>query len=358
MARAVLLLLSAVALTFAAYDETSDVLNLDPSNFDQYVGGDKPAFVEFYAPWCGHCKNLIPEYEKLATAFKSQNAIIAAVDADMHRDLGSKFGVTGFPTLKYFPAGSQTPEAYSGGRTAKDIASFINGKAGTNGRIKEAPTAVTVLTDATFDSVVNDPNKNVLVEFYAPWCGHCKKLAPDYEKVAKIFSSEPDIVIANLDATENRAPAEKFGVSGYPTLKWFPKDNKAGVAYEGGRGVEDFVKYINENAGTERTANGGFLETAGRIPELDELVTRFMQNPSERAAILEEAQKKVPSITHKNADLAKFYLVGMKRVIEKGADYGSTEAARLERMIASGSIAPEKQGEFYKRVNIAKAFKA
>lgn len=61
---------------------------------------------------------------------------------------------------------------------------FLNQKAGTNARIKEAPTAVTVLTDDNFDSIVKDSTKNVLVEFYAPWCGHCKSLAPIYEKLA------------------------------------------------------------------------------------------------------------------------------------------------------------------------------
>jgi len=347
-----------ILLFSLALAAASDVLHLDTSNFDQNVGGSKPAFVEFYAPWCGHCKSLAPEYEKVATAFKGQSVVIAAVDADQHRELGSRYEVTGFPTLKYFPAGSTTPEAYNGGRTAKDIVTFINEKAGTNGRIKEAPTAVTVLTESSFDSIVMDPKKNVLVEFYAPWCGHCKKLAPDYEKLAKIFNSEKDIVIASLDATEHKAPAEKFGVSGYPTIKWFPKDNKAGVAYEGGRSVEDFVTYINQHTGTERKADGGFSETAGRIPELDELAQRFMKNPSQRSAILAEASSKASSSSHSNAEFAKFYVMTMKRINEKGNDYAKQEAQRLERMVNSGSVAPEKLGELAKRINIAKAFNA
>jgi protein disulfide-isomerase A6 len=242
-------------------------------------------------------------------------------------------------------------------RSAKDIVSFINGKAGTSARIKEAPTAVTVLTEANFDSVVKDPNKNVLVEFYAPWCGHCKKLAPDYEKLAKIFSSEKDVVIANLDATEHRAPAESYGVSGYPTIKWFPKDNKEGVSYEGGRSVEDFVKYINEHAGTERTADGGWLDTAGRIPDLDTITSTFMGDPAKRHALLAEAEAKAKSIAHKAKEYAKYYTTAMKKIIEKGEEFGAQEVARLERMVGSGSVAKEKLGEFAKRINIAKLFK-
>jgi protein disulfide-isomerase A6 len=109
-----IILLSFVILAVAASEGNPDVLHLDGSNFDQHVGGSKPAFVEFYAPWCGHCKNLAPEYEKVAAAFKNQPVVVAAVDADKHRELGSRFEVSGFPTLKYFPAGSTTPEAYSG----------------------------------------------------------------------------------------------------------------------------------------------------------------------------------------------------------------------------------------------------
>jgi protein disulfide-isomerase-like protein len=341
------------------YDGQTDVLSLDASSFDQHVGGDQPAFVEFYAPWCGHCKHLTPEFEKLATSAKGQSVKIVAVDADKHRDLGSRFGVSGFPTLKYFPAHSTEGEAYSGGRTAKDIATFINGKAGTNIRIKEAPTAVTVLTDSTFDAVVSNPTKHVLVEFYAPWCGHCKKLAPDYEKLAKIFHSEPDIIIANLDATEHPQAASKYGVSGYPTIKWFPKDSKDGVDYNSGRSLEDFVKFINDNTGTERNSDGSFLETAGRIPELDELVERFLKHPKERPGVLAEVEAKIASLgTHKNLDFAKFYRVNMKRIIEKGDTFAHEELERLERMLGSGNVAPSKFGEFSKRINIARLFKA
>jgi len=216
--------------------------------------------------------------------------------------------------------------------------------------------AVTVLTDSSFNSIVLDPTKNVLVEFYAPWCGHCKKLAPDYEKLAKIYNTESDIVIANLDATENTGSATKFGVSGYPTIKWFPKDNKGGVDYNSGRTVEEFVQFINRETGAERSLDGGFSPNAGRIEELDELVERFNQNPNQRKAILAEAEGKVAGLSsHKNGEFAKFYTVLMKRALEKGD--AASEVERLERMIKSGNIAPAKLGEFLKRLNIARLFK-
>jgi protein disulfide-isomerase A6 len=169
---------------------------------------------------------LSQEYDLVATAYKNLPVKIASVDADAHRDLGGRFGVTGFPTLKYFPAGSKEGEAYSGGRTAADIIGFVNGKTGSNARLKSAATAVTVLDPSNFDSIALDPSKDVLVEFYAPWCGHCKKLAPDYEKVAASFEGEDSVVIASVDADGHKELGSRYGVSGYPTIKFFPRDNK------------------------------------------------------------------------------------------------------------------------------------
>jgi len=75
-------------------------------------------------------KNLAPEYEIVGEAFdKESSVIIAKVDADAHKDLGGRFDVHGFPTLKWFPKGSTTPESYEGGRSADDIITFVNNKA-------------------------------------------------------------------------------------------------------------------------------------------------------------------------------------------------------------------------------------
>jgi len=110
-----------VTLPIVVQSGGSDVLILSPDNFDSEVGGDLPVFVEFFAPWCGHCKSLAPEYEIVASAFKGKPVKIASVDADAHRELSSRFSVSGYPTLMFFPSGSKTSESYSGGRTSGDI---------------------------------------------------------------------------------------------------------------------------------------------------------------------------------------------------------------------------------------------
>jgi len=233
----------------------------------------------------------------------------------------------------------------------------LNGKAGTHARIKEAPSNTVILTDDNFDKIVKDSNKNVLVEFYAPWCGHCKKLAPDYDKLASIFSSEPDVVIAKMDATEHKTKPADYGVSGYPTLKWFPKDDKSGKDYSAGRSIEDFVNFINENAGTQRTKEGGYSSTAGRITEFADLITRFKAAvKAEKEKILSELESKAKSYSGVGKDLAKFYTITAKRVVEKGDAFVSGEVQRLQRLIDSGSVTPDKFAEFSKRLNIVNEF--
>ena len=161
------------SLTILTVNAASSVLDLIPDNFDKVVlKSGKPALVEFFAPWCGHCKNLAPIYEELGAKFAGDNKVsIAKVDADEHKDLGRRFGVQGFPTLKWFDGKSDKPEDYNGGRDLDSLTSFISEKTGIKVKTKKAaPSAVTMLTDSTFKKEVG-ADKDVLVAFTAPWCG-------------------------------------------------------------------------------------------------------------------------------------------------------------------------------------------
>jgi len=238
--------------------------------------------------WCGHCKNLAPEYEKVGETYRrSDGVLIAKVDADAEKDLASRFGVRGFPTLKWFPAGSTDPEDYSGGRDAADFVEYINKRTGLSRRLKAVPSAVTVLTPKNFDAVALDPSKNALVEFYAPWCGHCKSLAPTYEKVASAFAGEDNVVVAKVDADKHRDLAQRFGVSGFPTIKFFAAgEDKEATAYESGRDEQSFVDFLNEKAGTSRLPGGGLNADAGTVPELDQVAAKFSSDPSQAVRLL------------------------------------------------------------------------
>lgn len=116
--------------------------------------------------------------------------------------------------------------------------------------IPETQGPVIVAVGKNFEDVVTNNDKDILIEFYAPWCGHCKKLAPIFDELGEKLKGE-DVAIIKMDATANDVPPQ-FDVRGFPTLFWLPKGkHDAPVRYDGGREVDDFIKYISKHATAE-----------------------------------------------------------------------------------------------------------
>ena len=462
MARNLILLFLSVSIVFSAITEDEGVWVLTEDNFGEALAQQPDLLVEFYAPWCGHCKSLAPEYAKAAQRLAKNDppVHIGKVDATENSNLAQKYGVQGYPTLKYFVSGE--PTEYTGGRTedsiysyvikkirpsvtvleagcnlekhlaeskvnvllfgqpgsheaevfekvsksvdgvnfflatSSDVASkydasegqvvllkdfderrndfqgaldtqalteFVNqnkvasviefdqqaielifrdsnpvifmftdkyedysevfGKLAKehkgsllfcradlyttdNGRLSQflgmsgdlQPTAlildvpkqmakfrlqgspsleslskfigdwksgslesflksqeipaeshennVRVLVAKNFKEIVMDSKKDVLVEFYAPWCGHCKTLAPEYERLATELKNVNTLVIAKMDSTENEV--EGVDIQGFPTLKFYPGNNKRPVDFEGDRNFDGLMKFIKQNS--------------------------------------------------------------------------------------------------------------
>merc|ERR1712086_11120 len=115
----------------------------------------------------------------------------------------------------------------------------------------EMDNGVMVLTDANFDDELAK-HESILVEFYAPWCGHCKKLSPEFEGAAEILSkNDPPITLAKVDATEQKTVAERFAIQGFPTLFWFKNGVKS--EYTGGRTSDTIVSWILKKSGPPST---------------------------------------------------------------------------------------------------------
>lgn len=159
----------------------SAVVDLKPDNFDKVVvESGKPALVEFFAPWCGHCKNLAPIYEELASGYEhAKNKVtIAKVDADAEKSLGVRFEIQGFPTIMWFDGKSDKPEAYSGGRDLESLSKFVYDKTAIKMKGKKAePSEVQMLTDKSFDEHVGK-DQDALIAFTATWCGRKLPLFP------------------------------------------------------------------------------------------------------------------------------------------------------------------------------------
>jgi protein disulfide-isomerase A1 len=467
MTPAAVVLLSIVCLAAAGgtYKEDDDVLVLTKDTFDSALEEFPDILVEFYAPWCGHCKALAPEYAKAAKTLKEEGSALrlAKVDATEESELSEKFQVRGYPTLKFFRGGK--PSEYKGGRTGPEIVNWLKKRTGPaavplatveavkalttkeevvvvgffkdqstagavafmevagemddlvfgitsedavfseykvsgdavvlfknfdEGRVdltdsidakaikdfvagnrlplvteftqesaskifggevknhlllfinkknddfqdkydvfravapdfkgkvlfiyiniddednlrileffglkaEDCPTyryihlgedmmkykpdtsdvtvelvrefvqsiqdgtrqphlnseeipadwdskPVKVLVGKNFDQVARDKTKDVLVEFYAPWCGHCKQLAPIWDQLGEKFQDNADIVIAKMDSTANELPDVK--IQGFPTIKFFPKNSDEIVDYNGERTLEGFTKFL------------------------------------------------------------------------------------------------------------------
>ncbi|KAM3608656.1 uncharacterized protein V6R79_002408 [Siganus canaliculatus] len=465
-------------VALAGFTRASDVLEYTDDDFDSSIGDHDLVLVEFFAPWCGHCKRLAPEYEAAATRLKGTVAL-AKVDCTANSNVCSKYGVSGYPTLKIFRDGEETGP-YDGPRTADGIVSFLKKQAGpasveiksdvdlqkfladqdasvvgffsdakstaqveflkaasalrdnyrfahtnaeallqangiegegvvlfrpprlankfedssvkysedkyTSNKIKrfiqdnifgicphmtddnkdqmrgkdllvayydvdydknpkgsnywrnrvmkvaksfldqgkklnfavaskmafshdvsefglegtgEVPLVairtakgdkyvmseefsrdgkalerflqdyfdgklkrylksepipenndgpVKVVVAENFDSIVNDDSKDVLIEFYAPWCGHCKSLEPKFTELGEKLADDPNVVIAKMDATANDVPSP-YEVSGFPTLYFAAAGRKTTPKkYEGGREVSDFISYLKREA--------------------------------------------------------------------------------------------------------------
>ncbi|KAG5501822.1 hypothetical protein JKF63_04091 [Porcisia hertigi] len=352
-----------VATASCATDDPSasmpGVVQLNAASFDSLVGKDKAALVEFYAPWCGHCKAMATEYATLGAAYENSQVakdflVIGKVDATQERDIGQRFGVTGFPTILYFAPGSLKPMKYEGGRTADEFAKYLMSQVnGLQLIIPKEPQFATELDSTNFDAVAKDPSKAVLVMFYAPWCGHCKSLKPIYSRLARVFENDKDVVIARINADEaaNKKIATEYNVRGFPTLYFFPKGADAQPAeYTRDRNLEDLITYVNENAGTHRLVNGDLSWDCGVIAELAEAAARVARSAGESTEAAVDALKAAAGKLTES-ETVTYYVKVAERIAAKGPSYVEDELARLQRTL-NLSVVGERRDFMVKRVNI------
>jgi len=185
---------------------------------------------------------------------------------------------------------------------------------------------VLVLTDKNFQEAL-DANEFILVEFYAPWCGHCKALAPEYAKAAGILAEKGSpIALAKLDATEEPKIAEQFEVRGYPTLKFFR--NGKDTEYNGGRTADTIVSWLEKKTGPAAKTLATVDEAKAFVADNDIAIIGFFDSvDSDGAKAFLAAAGNMDdfpfAITSEAAVLAEYKAAGV--VIFKNFDEGRND---------------------------------
>lgn len=188
---------------------------LTPETFEAKVGGktkDELWLVDFFAPWCGPCQQLAPEWRRLAKTITG-TATLGSVDCEKYKDFCSnKMRVQSYPTIRLYPLGSQGANTYqpydSYWRDAESLKAWV---------FQSLPSTVTVLTGKKFYASVLPSTQPWIIDFYTPWCGHCKHFEPQFEQVSRKMGTKVKAGKVNCDEEKNLC--ENLGIDGYPTIR-------------------------------------------------------------------------------------------------------------------------------------------
>lgn len=206
------------------YPKSSSVIQVTAKTYDRLIArSNQSAILEFYAPWCGHCQNLKPAYEKAAKSVENLSAKVAAIncDDDENKSFCGSMGVKGFPTLKTIKPGKKPGKPivsdYNGERSAKAIADTL---------IDTIPNHVVKVTDETLKKFLKDWEhmpKAILFTDKAPTSPLLKSLAIDFKDVIKVAQIHK----------KQQAAIEKFEVKKFPTLMLLPGPDDKGEIFLG-----------------------------------------------------------------------------------------------------------------------------
>ncbi|KAG5684013.1 hypothetical protein PVAND_013266 [Polypedilum vanderplanki] len=231
------------------------LIELNEKNFHELTSKGK-FFVKFYAPWCGHCQKLSPIWNDLASALEHDESVnIAKIDCTEHRPICKDFDVKGYPTLLWLENGKKV-DKYSGSRTVEDLKDYVekrlNTKSEDTEEKKEIPeegegAAVLSLSGDSFEQAIKEDV--TFIKFFAPWCGHCKRMIPAWHELAKKFINDSKIKIAKVDCTlaENRDLCSAQDVNGFPTIFIYRNGEKV-TEYNGDRSLEDMYDFVKKHA--------------------------------------------------------------------------------------------------------------
>lgn len=204
---------------------------------------------------------MAPTWDELANSLEYDPTVsISKVDCTLYRSICQEFEVKGYPTLLWIEDGKKV-EKYSGARQLTEFKAFIESKTGADIKQQQSdeqpPAAahndghqeegvVLHLTSPSFDHAIS--NGVTIVKFFAPWCGHCKRLVPTWDELAGKYVGNKDVKVAKVDCTltDNKDLCAEQEVDGFPTI-FIYKDGEKITEYNGNRSLDDLVNFINRH---------------------------------------------------------------------------------------------------------------
>eukprot|EP00035_Acanthoeca_spectabilis_P034238 m.27846 g.27846 ORF g.27846 m.27846 type:complete len:381 (+) comp6480_c0_seq2:1221-2363(+) len=237
------------------------LLKLNDKTFDVATGKGF-SFVKFYAPWCGHCKTMAGAWIQLAKSYETDSDVqIAEVDCTQDQSVCNQAGVKGYPTLVAYSYGDQIA-TFTGERDVSSFREFVEEHRSANvdadevvqevfanseeqDRTADQQTLVDHLTRETFSQKI--AKGWTFVKFYAPWCGHCKALAPVWADLAIDVEDVAGVSVVAVDCEEETALCNDWGIESYPSLRLF-HDGSHDSNFEGQRDLPSLIAYLRGKA--------------------------------------------------------------------------------------------------------------
>ncbi|CAG9854722.1 unnamed protein product [Phyllotreta striolata] len=210
---------------------------LSPADFHNILREGTPWFVDWYAPWCPPCRKLLPELRKASQNFDPVKLQFGTIDCTLHRELCRAQGVNSYPTTILY--NNSNTHIFHGMPEANSITDYLYDLLN--------PIVIT-LDDSNFVQLMRKPKNEIwVVDFFAPWCGPCQKLAPQWRQLAKQVSQLTEVKIAQVDCVSNSALCDAQNVRSYPTIRLYPLGSKglSSIAiYNGNRDAISLKRWI------------------------------------------------------------------------------------------------------------------
>ncbi|GFR29666.1 dnaJ homolog subfamily C member 10 [Trichonephila clavata] len=213
---------------FARDALSSQVHTLTPEDFPEVTKSSQLWFIDFFAPWCPPCMQLLAHWRK-ASESSGHLVKFGTVDCSTHISLCRQYNINAYPTTILY--NHSVPIRYHGSHAQDQIEEFVEDIL--------FPT-FTSLSPTTFESLVKGKSKNEIwvIDFFVPWCGPCQRLAPQWRKLGKMLARVPSVRIGQVDCQAHSGLCHDLGIDSYPTIRLYPR---------GVTGISRFSSYNDWN---------------------------------------------------------------------------------------------------------------